>query len=522
MMPDARCPDASIKLAPSRPAMTLRAPLRLAVVCLWLAACAPSDPAREPDGGVARGLFPGLSPAPLEGHAVSPGRPHDILFVVVDALRPDHMGVYGYPHPTTPFLDALAAESYVFLHHSVGAPWTLASTATMLTGLEPDVHGCEGSRCRLRPQLSTLAQDLKRLGYRTGAVVGNLNASSVMGFDRGFDRFIDALSDRDLAKAPTAAKVLERASDWIDAARADSRPWFLFVFLVDPHAPYETPETEADWLAGIEGAPVRMPHIEGRYDEATRKGIVALYDASVAYTDDRLRAFFAEQEAQGTLADATVLLTADHGEAFGEHGFYRHNYHLWNEFVQVPLLIRTPLWKGRGQVFHLTRAVDLRPTLIALAGGDAPEGLPGRDLGALLSAEVDPTRTAYSRFRDFGDHRGALFDLRYRVILELPDDKAFRKRANSSANLPASVAAERVRVFDRRVDPKEQDDLAPDRIPPEASVLLMQLRERMRGRAADARDDAAPLPPDVAERLRAMGYADPEVEGALPVAPGSP
>jgi arylsulfatase len=287
-----------------------------------LVACGPASP--DPDGGVARGLFPALSLRPLTAHAVSPRRPHDILFVVVDALRPDHMGVYGYPHPTTPFLDALAAESYVFLHHSVGAPWTLASTATMLTGLEPDAHGCEGSRCRLPTRISTVAEDLKALGYRTGAIVANLNASSVMGFDRGFETFIDGTRDPELGKAPTAENALARASAWLEAGRNDPRPWFLFVFLVDPHAPYETPGEDA-WLAAVGGDPVRMPDIEGDYDEATQRGIVALYDAAVAHTDAQLGRFFAQQEARGTLADATLLLTADHGEAFGEHGFYRHN-----------------------------------------------------------------------------------------------------------------------------------------------------------------------------------------------------
>lgn len=460
---------------------------------------------------------PGLS---AEGqHAPQPAgltvkdlgtRGHNIIWLVVDAMRADHLGCYGYPKPTTPFLDELAAESLVFTSAYTNAPWTRSATASMLTGLYPSAHQTQSDRSKLPAGIRTLAEELRDLGYRTAAVVGNGNASSIANLDRGFDDYIDTVTHWE--GLPTAAQVFDDAIDWLRNRRPADKPWFLFLFVVDVHDPYHAPaEYEKQWLGDFKGEPRRRAHWEYKndYPEEERLSMIALYDAAVRYTDDQTRRLFDQVKQLGLYDRSTIVVTADHGEAFGEHGYYLHSYHHHEEFLHVPLIVRSPAWKGSGEIPHLVQHVDLAPTLITLAGGTPRTDLPGVHLGDLLRKDGAPERVAISEFNEFGVRRSAIFDQRYKVILQLPASREeFAARSLKPEWLPSvSFDREGFKIYDRQRDPGEQDNLAPDRIPPRAEQLLEELRAYMQAAPRPNQEvDPKAVPQAVLDDLRSLGY----------------
>ena len=200
----------------------------------------------------------------------------------------------------------------------------------------------------------------------------------------------------------------------------------MFLFLIDPHDPYRAPpEYEKEWLPkGFEGEPRRRAHWEykNNYPKAERDSMLAVYDASIRYTDDQTRIFFDGLEKRGLLKNTSVVVTADHGDGFGEHGYYLHGYHHYDEIIRVPLLIKSRALPGRGHVFHVTQGIDLLPTFVRWAGGTPKPTLPGAGIGALVRAPIDTGRVVLSEYKDYGVHRSALANLRWRVILQMPAD----------------------------------------------------------------------------------------------------
>lgn len=499
--------------------MTKVTPLAAAAVLscgLALVAAAPAQAAtgQDPDGGLARGYFDGLKPRPLTLKPTGK-KPGNVIFLVVDALRPDHMGVYGYDkarEPTTPFLDEWSQDAFVFLHHHVNAPWTRPSTASMLTGLYPSKHRTQTDQSKLPAGIRTLPMDMKRLGYQTVGVVGNGNGSSIGGLDRGFEHYVDTTTAWE--KLPNAQQIFDDALAWTDKKRKKNKPFFMFLFVVDPHDPYRAPpEYEKRFLPpGFEGEPRRRAHWEYKndYPKHERDSMLAVYDAAIRYTDDQIKRFFGELEKRGLMDDTTIVITADHGDGFGEHGYYLHAHHHYDEIIRVPLLVKTPAYEGGGMVFHTTQAVDLLPSLVSLAGGKPRAELPGKPVFEMLQSPVDPARVALTEYNAFGIRRSSIYNQRYRVILQLPaDEKEFLKHIPRKELLP-SVNFERevLHVYDRQKDPRDANNIAgKGELPAEAAQLRDTLKAWMLSAPKPNGDvDVKKLNPSALQDLRDLGY----------------
>lgn len=468
----------------------------------------------DPDGGLARGYFEGLEPKPLTVKPTGKKR-GNVIFLVVDALRPDHMGLYGYDkarEPTTPFLDEWSKDAFVFTHHHVNAPWTRPSTATMLTGLYPSKHRTQTDESKLPQGVRTVGMDMKALGYQTAAVVANGNGSSIAALDRGFDHYVDTTTA--WKKLPTAEQVFDDALSWTDGKRKKDKPFFMFLFAVDPHDPYHAPpEYEARFLPeGFTGDPRRRAHWEYKndYPKKERDSMLAVYDAAIRYTDDQIKRFFTELDKRGLLEDTTIVITADHGDGFGEHGYYLHAHHHYDEIIRVPLLVKTPAYTGGGTVFHTTQAVDLVPTFVSLAGGEPRKELPGKPLFEMIQKPVDPSRVVLTEYNAFGIRRSSIFNQRYRVILQLPaDEQEFTRHIPRKELLP-SVNFERevVHVYERQKDPRDKNNVAAKGpLPKEASELKDKLKGWMLKSPTANRDiDVKKLDPSALQDLRDLGY----------------
>ena len=335
--------------------------------------------------------------------AAGAGAPN-IILLVLDTVRRDHLGLYGYPRATSPVMDSLGGGGMVFDHAYSSAPWTLLSHATMFTGRLP--HEVSATwRVPLDHEFPTLAEGLGRRGYQSGGFTGNVTyVSRETGLARGFIRFRDfRISFGKLLLTPasgrrwfldwadrwrlvrnSAATVNEWCLDWLDS-RDRRRPFFAFLNYADAHDPYEPPtpfdRRFGDSTAAGDEMRRRVRRVSPKYwrpgDMATG---ITQYDGAIAYMDDQLGALFSGLQKRGLLENTVVIVTADHGEMLGEHELMLHGNSLYRPLLEVPLIIAGP-GAGIGRQLRPVSLVDLAATVIALSGSPKVEPiLPGSNL----------------------------------------------------------------------------------------------------------------------------------------------
>lgn len=323
-----------------------------------------------------------------------PAAPESVLLVTLDTTRPDHLSLHGYPRPTTPALDALAARGVRFDEAWSHAPETGPSLATVLTSRRAPVTGVRGNAERLRPGLPTMAVSARAAGLRTAAFVSTvLLRRDACAFDRGFDVYDDAMTDpcfgHDRAQR-IGKRTVDAALSWL---RAEPRPYFLWVHLYDPHGPYVPPEP-APRLDGTApsatATPLRpewIPRYQRHGDSLDARDYADRYDREIAYADDQVARLLAAVDPSTTL----VVVHADHGESLGEDGYwFRHGSLLHDAALRVPWIVAGPgVPRGR-VVAGGVRLVDLAPTTLALAGLAPLPAAEGNDLSAAVRGTSAP------------------------------------------------------------------------------------------------------------------------------------
>jgi arylsulfatase A-like enzyme/Tfp pilus assembly protein PilF len=397
--------------------------------------------------------------------AAAPASP-DVLLVTIDTLRADRVGAYGYAAAATPVLDRLAREGALVRDAVVQVPQTRPSHASILTGRQPYEHGIrDNSSPPLEARFPTLATVLRGHGYDTGAAVGAYPVSRPSGLDRGFAFFDDPFgggeraSTRDPRTERRASEVVDAALRWLERPRRS--PFFLWVHLFDPHAPYDPP------------APYRA-----RFAKQP-------YDGEVAYADAQLGRLLGRLRDRGALDTTLVVVTADHGEGLGDHGEDEHLLFVYDSTLRVPLLVRLP---GRipagARVEGQFRSVDLLPTILDLLGRPAVP-TSGASRAANLSAGREiPANESYAESL-YGSLHFGWAPLR-----------ALRAEGWKYIDAPR---AELYRVAE---DPGETRNRMDDRGPVAGAM-------RRRLAALDAgvpRPAAAAIDSAAAERLAALGY----------------
>ncbi len=300
---------------------------------------------------------------------LSTGRPNVVL-ITLDTTRADRLGCYGYAAAQTPVIDALAENGALFENVRAHAPVTAPSHASILTGTLPTFHGVVGNLQALPPSgVTTLAECFADAGYTTAASVGAFVVASEWGLDRGFDAYFDELPEDPAGSASLpqrlAGEVVADAIEWLDGA-ADA-PFFLWVHLFDPHAPYEAPD------------PFRLKLRDP-------------YDAEIAYADHAIGRLLAHLTEIGERDETLVVVTADHGEALGEHDEDTHGFFLYNETLSVPLIFDGPGIESDGRrVEEMVRTIDVMPTILELSGLPAAPGVQGRSLVSAISTGAPPS-----------------------------------------------------------------------------------------------------------------------------------
>lgn len=337
----------------------------------------------------------GCSP-PLAHTAVTARKPNFVVFLA-DSLRPDHLGCYGYPAPTSPVLDRFSETCHQFDRCYASGTWTRPSVNSLFTGLLPTVHQAvlgiqeEDSRKsarvqRLRGVFPVLHQQLGMAGYHTAWFLANPVVESQYGLGRGWNQY------HYVAMEPASEQAL-LVSHWL---RKEARePFFLFVHCMDPHDPYVAPEdaflrlhgqTSEAYLAELKGpdgdllrAYLKMngsllntPDSNlTSFRNLSQEGLrflIGLYDAGIAHADRQFGRILAMLEARGLMDRTLIAVLSDHGEAFGEHGYFYHGHSPFEHQVRVPLLMRIPKQSQKIRVPWTVSLCDVHASLLEMAG----------------------------------------------------------------------------------------------------------------------------------------------------------
>lgn len=331
----------------------------------------------------------------------------NLVVIVIDTLRADRLSCYGYGKPTTPRLDQLAARGLRFERAYGTAPWTLPSTASLLTGLQPEMHRGTHFFASLSPDCRLLAERLAERGYQSAAFVGNYFVQPLFGFARGFGQYDEGcMVDRG---GVNSDKISDAAIAWLDqhAAAPAARdgaptsapatapaPFLLYLHYFDPH--YNYWEHDGFTFGGedtervFSGADIyALRDQQKRFDAADRARLAALYDSEVAFTDHHVGRVLDHLARLGRDDDTLVLVTADHGEALGEHGWIGHTIQLYEESVRIPLLLAGPGIAPGVRGPDPVQLDDVLEPLLRLAAGEPVDGF-AAGAGARIEAGLRP------------------------------------------------------------------------------------------------------------------------------------
>ncbi|MCP4593717.1 MAG: sulfatase-like hydrolase/transferase, partial [bacterium] len=433
----------------------------------------------------------------------------NIVLITFESLRTDHVGCYGCPRDTTPAIDALAAEATLYEDSSAVTSWTLTSHATIFSGLYPSAHNVVRPKDRLKDSHRTMAEVLADYGYQTTAIVSGPYLKRKHGLAQGFETYDQTsvtTGKLDASHDVTNPRMEARVNQFLDHERREGDPFFLFLYYWDPHFQFIPPPPYDTMFVPDGAVPVKDPHFQTYYKlgkqikPAQLEYLKAQYDGEIRCTDAYLERLFERLRALGLWENTVIILTADHGEQFFEHGFLGHKYDLYVESLHVPLIIKYPKQTEGRRDRRVVHAVDLFPTVLDLGRARIPEEYHGRSL-------LDDPRLA---------EEPTFFELAFRWYMrrkstgekwtESEDWFAIREGRHK---LVWKEQADETELYDIIVDPKELHPIREGAEDLTAALLerLQAWRAEMQTIAARAGAPAqAVLTPEEEERLRSLGY----------------
>ena len=385
--------------------------------------------------------------------AAEVGRPNVIVYVV-DCLRADHVGTYGYDRPTTPAMDALAEDSVLLENLTACAPWTKPSTACLFTSLLPIYHQARTVDDALAQERTTLAEAFAEAGYVTAAWVANpVIDPRLFFFNQGFDRWVDLRNFEERTERAhintvegDAADITESVFPWLEAHREDT--FFLYLHSLDLHFGYRPRPPFDDVFVSEESVGM----------ERERE----LYDNELAYNDREIGKLVERLEELDLYDNTILFVTADHGEEFGEHGATRHGKTLYQQVLHIPGILKLEASRLAGtRIAALASNVDVPSTLLNLAGIEPPDVFQGRALTEAIDKGAGWTeRRVFAELVAPKFVSYAVRDERYKYIKNLAPELSEH-------------------LFDLDEDPGEESSLLPD-APPRAMALVPDVERFVR------------------------------------------
>jgi arylsulfatase A-like enzyme len=337
----------------------------------------------------------------------------NVILISIDTLRADHLGCYGYARNTSPAIDAFRRDAVLFEQSIAHAPSTLPSHASIFTSLLPSHHRASVARSSgMDPAAPTLPEILREAGYQTASFNGGIQLDPLYGLARGFETYESArpsVASAEVLVDPVDRfdHAVARAAEWIRGRKPG--PFFLFLHTYEIHHPYTPDPERLDPMdAGYFGSLpdqisvellTRINAGELEIDDADRAHIVAAYDAELASVDAAFGRLVELLRTEGLYEESIVVVTSDHGEEFGEHGFVGwHSHSLYDELLRVPLLIKLPGSRSAGlSIAAQVRGIDLAPTILEELTLPIPDSFEGESLVSAIARKGNPADHAVSQ-----------------------------------------------------------------------------------------------------------------------------
>ncbi|MDP8249014.1 MAG: sulfatase [Candidatus Tritonobacter lacicola] len=436
----------------------------------------------------------------------------NVILIVVDTLRADHLETYGYSRNTAKNIAKLAEDGILFKNAIAPASWTRPSIASIMTSMYPSSHGAVGRMGELDDKYLTIQEILKEHGYATVGFNSNGNAGKFWNFDQGFDFFNHAPMTRgykgEKLQSP-ASSITDRGKAWV-YDNPTERPFFLYLLYIDPHAPYFTDEEfqfnksykgknngsleqlkEIDWNRRLSEDGQEIP---GIMEECNY--VKDLYDAEIAYTDKHIGRLMGFLHEFNLYENTLIILTADHGEGLWDHDNRGHGEDIYQEQLHIPLIIRCPGIKGGKRISNYVSTIDILPTVLDIVGIRPPAHFQGVSLLPMMLGK---------RAKE-----GVL------LVEEQLDERDFTGVIKDGWKLIYDRAHDSYELYDLRKDRKEKQNLANsndhsiEKIFRNLSLILhkkteenKEIRNRMKpSEPAQERE----IPEELKEKLRALGY----------------
>jgi choline-sulfatase len=431
----------------------------------------------------------------------SPAQDHHIVVVLLDTVRQDALGCYGNPLSPTPAMDAVAGEGVRFTQAVSTSGWTLPAVASLLTGTWPSIHGAVGRGTRLRPirdELPTAAEVLNRHGFKTLAFTNAAFVSPMLRLDRGFDIFDHRFTyNQDTRRAD---ETITTAVGVLRDHRSQST--FSLIHLFDAHLDYDPPAAYRSLYTGGREDPLPPLTSADCLDMQTDAGrnppsqadidyIRGVYQGEVRFVDTQIERLIEQLKALGIYDRTTLIITADHGEEFWDHGGFEHGHTLYDELIRIPLIIRFEESAGISArvIDQQVRILDIMPTVLDLLGIDKPESFAGESLLPLIRGESGENRGAFAESLLYGPRKLAWRDAKYKYIYHGEGDGG--------------------ELYDWTEDPAEQTDLS-EAYPEVAQQLRHELLDFATELGIRARTMSEPpvidMSPEQVDKLRSLGY----------------
>ncbi len=390
-------------------------------------------------------------------------QPPNFLVIVIDTLRSDHMSCYGYNKNTTPNIDKLVRHGCIFTNCYSTSSWTLPACTSLMTGLYTQTHKTNKWDSSIPKWAPFLPRILAAHGYYCSGVSSNPFLSEKYGFASGFHKFdeetVIAAAKWSFPLAESKHKAIVLASTGATATRTTmqllnnrphDKPFFIFIHYMDCHADYVPPppfdtKFNPDYSGDITGH-VQSQRFSTDISQRDLRHVKSLYDGEIAYTDFQVAQLLEHLNALNLENNTCVVLTADHGEEFLEHGNWGHGYNLFNECLRIPLIIRWPGKIKPGTTINIpVSIIDIMPTILDAAGLNTPQFCPGTNLITILEDDCKDTRRSLLAQTALGNPLTALITQNLKLITRTPD--------NTHITDPAKTM-----VFDLKKNPKELFD----------------------------------------------------------------
>ncbi len=447
-------------------------------------------------------------------------KPPIVIVYLIDTLAAQHIGLYGYTRDTMPRLAGLSRKGVWFANAFANSPKTVNSIPDIFFSMPTERHGVIHASFRAPDELVSLAEVFRAAGYATASFCTNVNAGPRQNVDQGFDHFFDHIAYWWTAHADRTVPIAQ-VMNWIDGH--GDRPMMLYIHTAEPHGPYTPPQGfagkfDTGYHGPINGGYDKKHH--GFHTARTPEEIayvVSLYDEECAYADHRLHTFLEAVRSAGLYERMSLVVTADHGEEFLEHGAWTHGENLHNEAQRVPLLFVGPKVTARGEVDAPVQLHDIMPTMLDQFGLPQPYALNGDSLTPFLQdarGERSSADEFTSRRRNSLAQR-TLFASNHAYISAHVIEAAVIERGRwkllyrfAREPMPTTQRPVRFELYDLERDHNERHDVIAEHQPLARKLIgkLIAYRRTQPPYEAGIDTEQLELDPDQLRELQSLGY----------------